>query len=50
MTLVARGADAATVISGMRTALRGIDPTLPLGNVADDGRAAGGGDRPRRGC
>jgi putative ABC transport system permease protein len=31
MTLVARGADAATVTSGMRAALRSFDPTLPLG-------------------
>jgi hypothetical protein len=45
MTLVARGADAATVTSAMRTALRTLDPTLPLSNVTtiDDrfrGRAA----------
>jgi predicted permease len=33
MTLVARGADAATVATAMRTALRGLDPTLPLSNV-----------------
>jgi hypothetical protein len=33
MTLVARGADAAAVTAAMRTALRGLDPTLPLSNV-----------------
>ena len=33
MTLVARGADAATVTTGMRTALRSLDPTLPFSNV-----------------
>jgi hypothetical protein len=34
MTLVARGADEATVANGMRTALRSMDPTLPLSNVS----------------
>ena len=33
MMLVARGTEIATVASGMRTALRGIDPTLPLSNL-----------------
>ena len=33
MTLVARGADAATVTTAMRTALRMLDPTLPLSGV-----------------
>jgi putative ABC transport system permease protein len=32
MTLVARGTDAATVTTGLRAALRLLDPTLPLGN------------------
>jgi putative ABC transport system permease protein len=32
MTLVARGADAATVTAGLRAAIRSLDPTLPLGN------------------
>jgi ABC-type antimicrobial peptide transport system permease subunit len=32
MTLVARGADAATVTAGLRAALRSFDPTLALGN------------------
>jgi len=34
MTLVARGADEATVANGMRTALRSMDPTLPLSSVS----------------
>ena len=33
MTLVARGTDAATVATAMRTALRGLDPTVPLSSV-----------------
>ena len=33
VTIVARGADTAAVISGMRQALRGIDPSIPLSNV-----------------
>ena len=33
MTLVARGADAASVTVAMRTALRSLDPTLPLSTV-----------------
>jgi putative ABC transport system permease protein len=33
VTLVARGADVASVTTAMRTALRGLDPTLPLSNV-----------------
>jgi putative ABC transport system permease protein len=33
MTLVARGSDTAAVASAMRTALRTLDPTLPLSNV-----------------
>ena len=33
MTLVARGADVAAVSAAMRTALRGLDPTLPLSNA-----------------
>jgi ABC-type antimicrobial peptide transport system permease subunit len=33
VTLVARGADAAAVTTAMRTALRELDPTLPLSNV-----------------
>jgi len=33
MTLVGRGADTATVVAGLRTALRGLDGSLPLGNV-----------------
>jgi len=33
MTLVARGADAATVTAGLRTAIRSFDATLPLANV-----------------
>jgi putative ABC transport system permease protein len=33
MTLVARGADTATVVSGMRQALRTIDSTVALSNV-----------------
>jgi len=33
MTIVARGADAATVTAGLRAALRSFDPTLPLGNL-----------------
>jgi putative ABC transport system permease protein len=32
-TLVARGADAATIVSGMRSAVRGLDPSLPIANV-----------------
>jgi len=34
MTLVARGADEATLATAMRTALRSLDPTLPLSNVS----------------
>jgi len=34
MTLVARGADESSVVSGLRTALRAMDPTLPLSNVS----------------
>jgi ABC-type antimicrobial peptide transport system permease subunit len=34
MTLVARGGDESAVVSGMRTALRTMDPTLPLSNVS----------------
>jgi predicted permease len=33
MTLVGRGTDTATVVAGLRTALRGLDASLPLGNV-----------------
>jgi hypothetical protein len=33
MTLAARGPDAAAVTAGMRSALRSLDATLPLGNV-----------------
>jgi putative ABC transport system permease protein len=33
MTLVARGADVAAVTATLRSALRGIDPTLPLSNA-----------------
>ena len=33
MTLVARGADKAAVVNAMRSALRGIDPALPLSNI-----------------
>jgi predicted permease len=33
MTLVARGADTATVGTAMRAALRTLDPTIPLSNV-----------------
>ncbi|PYR73722.1 MAG: hypothetical protein DMF86_19840 [Acidobacteria bacterium] len=33
MTLVARGADASVVATGLREALRRQDPSLPLGNV-----------------
>lgn len=33
-TLVARGPDTATVVSGMRQALRGIDGSIPLSNVS----------------
>jgi putative ABC transport system permease protein len=33
MTVVGRGADAATVVAGLRTALRGLDASLPLGSV-----------------
>jgi putative ABC transport system permease protein len=33
MTIVARGPDAATVVSGIRTALRAQDASLPLGSV-----------------
>ena len=33
MTLVARGADKAAVVSGLRSALRTLDPALPLSNV-----------------
>ena len=33
MTLVARGADAAAVTTAMRTALRSLDPTLPLSGI-----------------
>ena len=33
MTLVARGADVAAVSTAMRSALRGLDPTLPLSNA-----------------
>ena len=33
MGLVARGADKATVVSAMRTALRNLDPALPLSNI-----------------
>jgi putative ABC transport system permease protein len=33
MTLVARGADAGTVATAMRTALKTLDPTLPLSSV-----------------
>jgi putative ABC transport system permease protein len=33
VTLVARGADVAAVAAAMRTALRALDPTLPLSNV-----------------
>ena len=39
MTVVARGPDAATVVSGLRTALRALNASLPLGNVQTmDGR------------
>jgi hypothetical protein len=34
MTLMARGTDEATVVAGMRAAVRTIDPTLPLSNVS----------------
>ena len=33
MTLVARGDDAATVVAGLRTALRSLDASLPLANI-----------------
>jgi putative ABC transport system permease protein len=33
VTIAARGADAAAVTAAMRTALRALDPTLPLSNV-----------------
>ena len=33
MTIVARGSDTATVVSGIRQALRSIDSSLPLSNV-----------------
>jgi predicted permease len=33
MTLTARGADVASVTTAMRTALRSLDPTLPLSNI-----------------
>jgi len=33
MTLVGRGPDTATVVAGLRAALRGLDASLPLGNV-----------------
>ncbi len=33
MTLVGRGTDTATVVAGLRTAVRGLDGSLPLGNV-----------------
>ena len=33
MTLVGRGPDTATVVAGVRTALRGLDASLPLGNL-----------------
>jgi len=33
MTLVARGADQAAVVTALRSALRGLDPSLPLSNV-----------------
>jgi putative ABC transport system permease protein len=33
MTLVGRGPDMATVVAGLRTALGGLDASLPLGNV-----------------
>ncbi|MEX1128425.1 MAG: ABC transporter permease [Vicinamibacterales bacterium] len=34
MTIAARGGDTATVVSGMRQALRTLDPSIPLSNVA----------------
>jgi putative ABC transport system permease protein len=34
MTIAARGAETATVVSGMRQALRGLDSSIPLSNVA----------------
>ena len=33
MTIVARGGDTAAVVSAMRSALRSVDPALPLSNV-----------------
>ena len=33
MTLVGRGADTPTVVAGLRTAVRGLDASLPAGNV-----------------
>jgi ABC-type antimicrobial peptide transport system permease subunit len=33
MTVVARGASAPTVTAGLREALRGIDPAVPLSNI-----------------
>ena len=33
MTMVGRGPDTATIVAGLRTALRGLDASLPLGNV-----------------
>ena len=33
VTLVARGSDTATVVSGIRSALRGLDASVPLSNV-----------------
>ena len=33
MTLIGRGPDTATVVAGLRTALRELDASLPLGNV-----------------
>ena len=33
MTIVARGSDTASTVSGLRSALRAMDPSLPLSNV-----------------
>jgi len=33
MTIVARGTDTASTVGGLRSAVRGLDPSLPLSNV-----------------
>ncbi|MEP6918302.1 MAG: ABC transporter permease [Acidobacteriota bacterium] len=48
MTVVARGRDTATVVSGIRQAVRGIDGALALGDVRTmDGRLRGAAAAPR---